>query len=432
MKKGSICIFDSLIVLLNISSPYTILPSIIFTKQTGANSAIIFVITLVYALFRFNKRRYIPKDKLLGLFLFLNIYNLINAYSQGTFAIGFLATLIANTTFYFFLYNLYFAYRRERDVPDSIKLLIRGYIWLCIYQLFIVITMMFLSEAHVINPWTNDISNSFDIFDDNVSRGAKYYFPFNICVVTFSPLERLPFWHSYGVFTGIFHEPHTMTYYIVPFLFLMQALYGFKRLITLDVLFAIYMLVAASTTNIFCVLAVFCFWKCSRNKKFAIVFILFAYWAFLLIQMTDNPIIELVKLKLESGSMTYSASTFDFAFTPQSFWGTNFYDLSYLDTNSSKYDVGIIVFVLNLLFLAVLIFRTMMLCFSSNKLYMCVGLFAFYFILHSSKLALRTYSLEMLMFVIFLVNCSYTEAKRQNVVKWINPHARKQRNEKNK
>lgn len=410
MKDHKIYFLDAIFVLLNISSPYTIIPNILFTKQTGANSAIIFVLTLIYTFFRFGNRIKYPADKLLGVFLFLNIYNLINAYSQDTFAIGFLATLLANTAFYFYLYNLYCDYRRYCSLEDALKLLMRGYIWLCIYQLFIVAGMVLLSESHIISPHINNISYSYDIFQENVSRGTTYFFPYNISVLLYAPYDRLPFLQTYGIFTGMFHEPHTMTYYVVPFLFLMQVFYSKKKLITLDALFFIYMLVAASVTNILCVFATLIFWLSLINKKLAVFSLLLVYGGFMMVWHTDNPVVEYVQFKLDgSSSMTYSETTLDFAFQPKTLFGTNFYDKDYIKNVSASYDVGYIVFFLNILFLAILIFKTLILCFSSKKVFMYAGLFSIYFIMHSTKLALRTYSLEMLMMVIFLVNICYKE-----------------------
>ena len=415
--KRKVYYLDAIFVLMNISSPYTLIPCFLFTKSTGVNSAIIFILTLFYIFFRFRNRIKLSIDKLLVVFAILSVYNLVNATAQGTLAFGFVCTFLANCTFYTLLYNLYCDYKKTYSSQDTVKIISEGYVWLCFYQLFIVALMVLMIKAHIINPLSNEITWDYDIFADNASRfysPDRYFFPLHLSVVCQETMERLPFLNMEGVLPlGMFHEPHTMTYYIVPFLFLMHCFYSRKKLLLLDALFAVYMLIAASTTNILCVLSVLLLWSVLKEKKMIIIYGIIAFTAVGTLQINDNPIIDLIKFKLESGSMEYSASTLDFAFKPNTLFGTNFYDMSYLDSGLKNYDIGYIVFIFNIVFLLLFIYRTVRLCLSSNNLYRCVGLFSTYFILHSAKLALRTYSLEMLMFVIFMVTICSNERKQK-------------------
>ena len=299
---------------------------------------------------------------------------------------------------------------------ESVVNLSKGYIWLCIYQLIIVAIFFFLIRNHIINPQSNEITWEYDIFADNASRqytANRYFFPLNICIVCQDSMDRLPFLNLDGFAPlGMFHEPHTMTFYIVPFLFLMHYFYSKRLLILFDFIFVIYMLVAASTTNIISVLAVLMIWSVLKRKWLIFLYAIMANAIVMTFMTIDNPIIDLIRFKLDSGSMEYSEGTLSFAFTPQTLFGNNFYDKSYLE-GGRMYDVGYIVFSLNIVFLIIFIFRTAWLCFSSNKLFKYVGLFATYFILHSAKTNLRTYSLEMLMFVMFLVTICYKESKKK-------------------
>lgn len=412
MKRG-VCFFDALFVLLNISSPYTLIPCLLFTRHTGVNSAIIFILTFIYIIIRFKNRIKFTIDSLFVIFLLISLYNLANSAIQGTLAVGFLGIFFANCVFYLLLYNIYIDYRNELSVDEALTRTTKGYVWLCFYQLFIVAILFFVIRAHVINLRINEVTWNYDIFADNASRvytPTRYFLPYHISILSLDDMDRLPFLNLEGLSPlGMFHEPHTMTYYIVPFLFLMHYMFKKNWLFLLDLLFVIYILVAASTTNLLCTLAVLLLWSVLKEKKLIVVYLLLASTVIGLLQTIDSPIVELVRFKLESGSMEYSASTLDFAFTPKTLFGTDFYDLSYLEKGLNNYDVGYFVFILNIVFILILGYKTFRLCMSKDKLAMCVGLFSAYFMLHSAKLALRTYSLEMLIFIMFVVTICYNE-----------------------
>lgn len=417
MKMGKITIVDSVMVLLNISNAYTILPCILFTSHVGLNSLIIAILTLVYIIIRFGKNLRFTPNVFLLIFISLYSVNMVVALAEESFALGFLGTFISNWCFYYLLLNMYNCYIKSNSYDRTFYLLIRGYLWLCLYQLVVVALMVILvDQLNLFNPLTNDISNKYDIFSDNVNRlysGLRYYFPYNICLfVTEEGLERLPFLHNYGIITGIFHEPHTMTYYIVPLLFLLPSIVksAYKRII-FYLLFIVYILVAASTTNLLCTSIVLLFALCINNKRIIVLLIPAIIIVGLYIQYAENPILDLIEYKFESGSKDYSESTLLFAFTPQSLFGTNFLNLSTVAYGESKGDVGLIIFFLNLLFLFFMIKYTLVLSFSKIREYSSVGLFSMYFILHSTKLALRTYTLGILIFVSFVLFLSYHHYK---------------------
>jgi hypothetical protein len=102
LRKDSVVIVDAAIVLLNICSPYTLLPCFLFTGRQGINSLIIAGITIIYIFIRFKHIRR-PKDIAFIIFLLLFGFNLVVAFSQGTLAVGFVAIYVANSVFFLFL-----------------------------------------------------------------------------------------------------------------------------------------------------------------------------------------------------------------------------------------------------------------------------------------------------------------------------------------
>lgn len=408
---------DSLIVLLNLSNPYTIIPCLLFTPHTGVNSLIIFIITSLYLFYRFKLNIRIPHDFLFLLFLIIFVFNMCIGIVQGTFAIGFISIFLCNVAFYFLLYNIHNEIKKGNHTGYSVRYISKGYATICYYQLGIVALMFTLTVIlHLFNPLVNNISFKYDIFISNASRehsGVTYYFPYNICLFAVEPLTRMPFFQEYGMITGVFHEPHTMTYFVIPFVFL-SFFYLKKRAVSwcIVALSILYVLVASSTTNFLCYVLTGVCALCLRYRKVTVFIVPIVIVGVLYFMTMENPIVDLIRFKFSSGSAEYSQSTLTYAFDPKTIFGSNFLDLSYLELSMSEQDVGLVIFILNIVFIIALGYRTICLCISKRILYRCVGLFSLYFILHSSKLALRTYSLELLMFVIFLVTICYNSLQR--------------------
>lgn len=401
-------VLDSLVVCLNLSNPYTVLPCILFTPHIGLNSSIICVITSLYLYIRTKGRIKFSRDLLFLLFILINTYNIFNCLREGNLGLGFVALFFASTIFYLLLYNIYQIARKHSDFSEALNSVTAGYRLLSFYSLGLVLFMLILIELVHVNPLQNEISGTLDILEDNSLR-SKYYFPYHLSLIMYGQdLFRLPFFHEFGTILGLFHEPHTMTYYIVPFFFLMFLTVKKKKWIfMLIAAFVIYMLVAASTTNIVCFLMCLGVLLCLKSRVGTVVI---AVAAILIIPyIMDNPVFELVFAKMESGSMTYSSDVLTYALTPKTLLGSNFYDRSYLYEAHPKTDVGYVIFFLNVAFVSLLTLRTVRLCIK-GKDYLYIGLFALYFTMHSAKVALNTYSLEILMMVIFVVSISLKES----------------------
>ena len=406
-------ICDGLVVLLNLSNPYTIIPIILFTPHIGVNSAIIAGITLLYLIIRIGKNIQFSNDVLLCFFIVMNIYNILNCIREGVLGVGYVALFVSSTLFYLLLYNLCIKRTNvNNSFEENLSTLSQGYNYLCYYSLLVVIVMLVLTEFLNFNPLVNDVTGTWDILEDN-SKRSDYYFPLHMSLLmTGEDMIRLPFFHTYGTITGIFHEPHTMTYYIVPFFFLMFGIIKNRRLLlVMTITMVVYMLVAASATNIMFFLLTLVIWLCLQNKVATPFFIALLLLFLSYIQLVDNPIVGLVLNRLESSSMSYSTDVISYAVSPKTLLGNNFYDLSYLEKSTPTTDIGFIIFLLNILFVSILFIRILKLCFAGGA-FRYVGLFGLYFMLHSAKVALNAYSLEILMFVIFVVTYSLKTYKK--------------------
>ncbi|WP_417873922.1 hypothetical protein [Xanthomarina gelatinilytica] len=402
--------FDSFMILLNISNSYSIIPYLFFFQYIrGVNSAIIFLLNVAYIIFRFRKKVSLGfKNPMFLLFILINVFNYLFSLLTNTFGIGTVPFLFVNITFYIILINLFYEYLNKYSFDKSLWLIFRGYIWFSLIGLFSVLSLFFLVKIFNVNPMVNDIGSRMDLFAPNLKNpSTNYYFPYNISVFLQSKDIRIPFFQNEGIITGIFHEPHTATFLLTPALFVL--LYFLKsrlKKITLIFLFTLFILIQASTTNIIGVLivvSVFYFNKYKRNIILLSLLILGGIVSFLMI----NPeIYSFIVLRFSSGSASYSLTTLKFPFIPKTLIGSSFYDLSYIDTYWNVADktknVGYVMFFLNLGFL-ILFAVNLVKSIVRLKKRRLLAIVPLYFLLHSTKIAMYSYSLSYLILIIFVI-----------------------------
>ena len=410
-------LLDAILILFNISNTYTIIPFYFLSYKLSYNAIIIFIINIIYLIVRFRGKIRFPKlnDYLFYLFVLINIINFTFSALTNSLILGYVTLFSVNTSFYLIMFNLIINYRSKYSFNDSIYLLERGYIWLCMYAIVLVLFFLILIELFNFDPRFNPISyENFDFLKDNITRlKAQYFSPFNLTFFYSSPYERLPFFHKYGIITGIFHEPHTMTFVVYPSLFLI--LYFIRKFwikILLIISFIFYSLVAASAMNILALLACIAVLLGIKYRKALLIVMIVLVLGGIYLYTSNNPISELIRTRFSSGSLKYSLYTLEYSFTPITLIGSNFLDGSHVKNYvpiDSNNNIGIIIFALNVLFLIILIYKIFKLLTYKSQRTKLIGLFGLYFLVHSSKLTMSNYSLSLLIFVIFIINVFYNE-----------------------
>jgi hypothetical protein len=319
------------------------------------------------------------------------------AYQTGLY-------LLSNTTFYIILYNCYNSYIRKQTFEKSSWLIIRGCVWLSLLSV-VGAALLFIYIQIGGNPIINDVGKSMDLFVGNVDQfNTSYHFPY-ISIISSTADIRIPFFQQEGIICGLYHEPHIIAFMTFPALFMLlgrlESVWQ-KNIILL--LYILIMLVAASTTNIgaFLVCLMFLFFK---NKRLLITLIIIACGVFYLSDIDFSDFLFIGDKMIQSGSKDYSMNTILFAFSPKTLLGSNFLRNDYLHsvTNNIR-DVGYLSFTLNIIFLSVFSYKIFQLILvPKNKWRNMIGIAALYFFLHSMKVAMVTYSLSYLLFIMFLI-----------------------------
>lgn len=418
-RSKSLLFIDSFMVLLNLSTSYSIIPYLLFGQYDRyANMLLLLGLNMLYVVIRFNRTFTVPrKDTLFYIYLILNICNFFSAILTDTGWKSTLIYLFLNTIFYLIIHNIYNDYKNRYTIEKSLWLISRGYLWLVGLCLFSCI-LMFLLVKTGINPYINQVNTRYDLFVDNYfNLGSNYYFPYYLSVFNVGADIRIPFFQNQGFVLGIYHEPTSLTFMVFPALFLMlyYSQHFMRKLIT-SAAFVLILLLAGSTANIGAILICLLLYLIHkmilidknsffRNMNIVALILLVATLVYSAIDVSD---LYFIFNKLESGSKDYSKATLIYALTPKTIMGSSFFDLSYLNRSNltivSNRDVGYINFIINIVFLLVCSYHMVRLFFSKNTYKTAVFLFAAYFFIHSTKVAMVSYSLTMLMFVIFLMS----------------------------
>ena len=405
---------DSIVILLNIATTYSIIPYLLFTYNRSVNTLCVFCFNVVFLFLRFGINLKIPKnDILFYLYIFIYLLNAIFGVYTDTFSIGLIVYLLLNISFYLILCNLFTNYNDKYSFDISSKLLVRGYIWLSIYNIVIILVMFILVTFLSFQPYANYIGDKMDLFESNLAMGSDigYYFPNFISIIYKSGDIRIPFFQQYGFITGLYHEPHIVSFLLTPSFFILLDKFkkGIKRYIMI-LLYMLMMLISASTMNLIAFFICIIIYIIMKNRtKILMPMIILSIFGFLISFLNKN-IFNFIIIKLTSESADYSASVLKFAFTPKTLLGTNIFNLSYIEANTNlKFDVGYILFFLNFLFLIICYYKLYYLIARSKFLY--IGLFGLYFFLHSMKTAMLTYMFSYLLFIIFIMNIYINHSK---------------------
>lgn len=411
LGRKSLYIVDSLIILLNISNSYSIVPYLLFHQHSRAvNTGIIFVINVIFLLARFNYKTKIPHNILFEIYVGISVVNVVSSFLTDTGTYLTWLYLFANATFFLILYNCYVEYEESNDRQGSLWLIIRGYIWLvalCIGGALLLFVLMKLG----LNPYHNEISSRMDLFDANVEQfDSEHYYPYylSILVKEMVDIVKMPFFYDKGYVCGLYHEPHIFTFMVFPALFfLLSYIESPIKKATLFVVWGIIMLMTTSTMNIIafliCIILYLSFDKWGKLLLIPISWILVMLVIYIGLENTE---LFFIIDKLEGGSMDYSWDTIVFAFTPKTLLGSNFINTSFLQEQESlRRDVGYIPFLLNIFFLIIIYLKTTR-TILSDKYKRMLGLGILYFMLHSMKVSMVAYSLSMLIFMMFVASCT--------------------------
>lgn len=404
-------IADSLIILLNISNSYSIVPYLLFFQYNRAiNTGLIFVINIIFLNARFHGKLRFSNNILIKIYVIISIVNVISSALTSTGSFLTWLYLLANVSFFLILYNCFCEYRTKYKFENSFWLIIRGYIWLVVWCISGSLLLFFLMKLGL-NPYQNEISNKMDLFEANYELfNTRHYYPYCLSILLDMPDEitKLPFFYERGKVCGLYHEPHIVTFMVFPALFflLLYIKTQSKRICVL-LIWIFVMLMTTSTVNIIAFLiCIMLYLSYSRSGRVILVPLSVILFIIIVYIGLENTEFFFIIDKIQGGSMDYSLKTIQFAFTPQTLWGSNFLSTSFLlDSESHRRDVGYISFILNIFFLLVFVFKII----KSLRLEMInkiLGLAVLYFFLHSFKVAMVSYSLSMLTFMIFVVSIS--------------------------
>lgn len=424
-KRRLLALVDAFMIFINLSTSYSIVPYILLTPNRYINAIIITLLTITYTIFRFIPSLFIRGHWAFKIYVCLHLLCCVVAYFTNTGVSSAIVYLLSNVSFFYLLYYVYKYNYKIGGNQAAIMSVIKPYLVIVSITLLGCAAMFVLLKMGF-NPMKNDVSFKYDLFSDNATKFlANYYYPFYISIVEPNSIDiRIPFFQDTGFITGIYHEPHCMTFMTFPALFLMLFLFRGKKRFQwiVVVLYVLQLCLAGSTTNIaafLCCVIVFLLYTFKSSLSKSIGLLLFLLLCVIVVASTvDLTLFDFIFKKIESGSMTYSMSTIDFALKPRTIFGTSFFNLGYLNVGSeaARMDVGYIPFIMNILFLITCIYYMAKLFKSKSKFKLAVLLTCVYFFAHSAKVAMVAYSLTMLIYMVFLAFIATQLSDKEEII----------------
>lgn len=410
-NKKPYFLLDSLVVLLNIAGGRGnfLLFKLLHTPKTMVVIAFVLFIDIVYLFIRPGKiSRVVSGSKnMIPLYMIIALLFINPLYASSSFLMG-LEFLLQSVLFTIILLKISSSVLRD-SVDEQIHRLSNGYVLISLFSLIGVIVSFVLL---LLFGGGNRVPIDADFLNSNASKGADYVWSY-LSIIIYDPTEiRVPFFQDNGVLCGLFHEPHIFTLNLFPCLIL---LLGFanrpliKILIVVSSILTVFF--AGSATNIIvvgiCLLVYFLlnFKKAFIKTSFLLALIVFFVVYYISI---DNTLFEFVldRMNSDNTSQQYSLALLEFAFTPKTLFGTGFLDTSVVEdlmyNSYSSSDVGLIPFVLYLVFLIGYIWNTGRLLLSKEKVAFTIGMASLYYILHSAKVGMTIMIQTLPILIVFL------------------------------
>lgn len=433
IKKGLI-ICDAIIILLNIAVGHGnyLKNWLLFTNNSYIFPIVIVFLDIIYLFVRkgsYDIKTIRKNNYITPIYIFVSILMycfIINFVNGGGFSLQILEPMLVAFLMLFVL-NKQASYIQIRldCLRDKIAYLSRGYVWLSLFSIIGIISSFILFKIGVVGmtPITADV------FSSNENSGIIYSRVFLSVQYVYSSLLmdiRVPFFQDNGVFCGLFHEPHVLTYNVFPCLILMLGLYPkTSQKIWIIATGVLVMLFAGSATNVLVVMSCLVFYFMIAGKSsfikslLGVAIVLFAIFTYINI---DNTFYLFIIDRLDEGNISNqsSRSLLQFAFTPKTITGSNFLTSQFVaDGLKSGEDVGYISFFLNIVFILCYLRNTVKLIFKKDEVAIAVGFASLYCILHSAKIGMTVYMQILPLFLIYLQSYILTYYGRVNAIKRI-------------
>ncbi|MEI7423446.1 MAG: hypothetical protein WCK18_15195 [Prolixibacteraceae bacterium] len=416
-------LFDAFIILFILTINLTIIQDTVFGNIPFAyrifiNSGILIIAFFIRFRTKIFKIKYLPNIAIILCAIWvMDIVQLVIFRSSG---LHITSLYILITLYALYLYNCIEYYSIFfSSYKKSFEIVLSPYIYISLYNVFIVILAFILILLGVIQANSNPVEYS--LLTPNINAGVDYFYPAHLSIVSAAEF-RLSILGDIPMITGLTHEPHVLCFMVFPALFFILANQNLKKRIKylMIVVYSFVGLLCMSTTTILCLIIVIILHLLSNSllqKRgyitliLAIVLIIVGYILF----GTILKEVILFKTTIATGSRDYSSNMLLFMLTPKSILGFGTV-LAPQEIFSGKYQVGLISSFLLILFYMYFFIKIITFVFSKNQITHYIGLGLLYFSLHMLKLGNLIFEYPFLIFMIVVPFAYCQKLKRNNIL----------------
>ncbi|HHX67811.1 MAG TPA: hypothetical protein GX708_07125 [Gallicola sp.] len=294
------------------------------------------------------------------------------------------------------------------------------YIYFAAFNVLLIYLSILLQSIGLIKPFTNDVSSMYPaLLGNNVETGQVYYMPGWISLQqnTIRIFDFIPF----GLLLGWTHEPHVLSFLVIPSAFLILAKqnnpnrWSILYLILCGLAF-IFAFSVTSTLVLFVSFILFLMVSKPKQKiTLGIIFLIFII-IFTVTNLNFSLFYDYIKLKTfeNTSSLDYSVNNISKIIFPNSIFGNGVLLLK--SKNDTQVDAGILSAFFYILLYVSLIIKSLKLIFKYKQKYLYYGLALIYFILHGLKLSSAVLAYPyMYYFMIILSIIDYDLCSKQLV-----------------
>ena len=420
-NKLWIHIFDVFIILMHITYGMSMLKVWILDPFNIPYYIDIISISALAFFMRFDGKLHLLVAKhniIFLLFIFLYVADIVQyLFFDTEKALLRILFLIDIILFMEYVYSLYLEKRGASNTP--VNSITNSFEFFAVYNVIVVILCAVLIFVGIVSPFDNPIPVN-GLTYNNVMDGYPYFFPAHLSLSTETMRGLISF--NIPVLTGLAHEPHVLLYLIGPAFFLV-----FRRImdrpfwvVVWYILFFLVLIISTSTTAIVSfgvVLVVEQLYNIFIHKpklsNYLVLFLLIgiALWIVYVgrdfFEIMTSQIDSKVNTGNDEGSRGFSYSMLKYMVSPRSLFGLGNMpgETGYALDNK---DIGFISCILDLFFVALFAIKAIKDVFNKNRIIHYYGMAFLYFILHTTKMGVQTFSFQYLSFfvvMLIIVDC---------------------------
>ena len=295
------------------------------------------------------------------------------------------------------------------------QVLPKEYIYFAVFNIAVTVLAFFLTQVHILSPYTNEVNSLSSLFLGNSEAGQTYYMPGYLAIQSDNiRLLNVPY------YLGWSFEPHVFCLFVLPAVFFMLGDTSKKSLKLIILIVGAFIFiesfsVTASLAGLACALLFFIssFSSSGRKNNALLIASIAIVLGFLLYSMGalrfDFSLLDYSRVKIyeDTSSLEYSTNNLEGLLIPNSIIGDGIFGWDIRHTKDP--NIGLISYPFLIAYFASVLYYCIKLVKSKQTYYALIGVGVLYTILHMLKLAQAAFCMPFLYLMLVVLFRAHEE-----------------------